>query len=322
MKNINLNLYFQKIQITPFSLSNLSIEEKIACLKKTYFAHVKSFPYSNFELRKIAGQHPVQRNTLSFFSYKNLLSDEHGGYCYQSAALLAEALKQLGYETEFCAARVLMGAAINAPEVLELPQTHLVLVVTIEDFKFLLDPGLGSSAPRFPILITGEDELITQDFETFQFYSRENIYVLERKTSQGWLRLMQTDLIPISQKTAEMNLLKLQCCPKTIPIRDAKTVIGVITENGRKSLIWEMKTQQLKFSKSEKGNAIEKILDNFEEGCQMLSQEFDIHHVSAEELMYYCTNTVLPKPIKPWRINFPLDQAELRDLEENLTYKL
>ncbi|STX39701.1 arylamine N-acetyltransferase [Legionella feeleii] len=322
VKPINLEQYLKKIQVALPDLSNALTELRISFLRKIYFAHVTTFPYSNFELRKIARQHPIQRDSLSFFSYKDMLSSQHDGYCFQTAALLFDALTQLGFKTELCAAHVLMGAAINDSEVLARPPTHLFLIVTINNDKFLLDPGMGSSAPRMPIIITGEDEPINQDGDVFKFYRANELYILERKTSQGWLRLMQTDLSPVSLHTAKMNLLKLQCHPSAIPIRDDKTVIGIITEQGRKSLIWDSQSKLLKFSKQEEGSSVQKVLASFEEGVQLLADEFDIHHVSAKDLKLHCTETVLPKPVRPWTVNFPLDAAELRTMEDNFTFKI
>lgn len=316
---INLKQYLQTIKIAPLP-DKASSEEKINYLNAIYFAHVQTFPYSNFELRKISRQHPVYRDSLSFFSYKNLLTADHGGYCFQTAALLLDALSQLGYAVSFCAARVLMGAIVNSPEILQLPLTHLILTVQIDEQKFLLDPGLGSSAPRFPIRITGKDESISQNEDEFKFHSIDNVYVLEKKTRQGWLRLMQTNLCPINQEKAAMNLLKLERYPLAIGIRDSKTVIGIITEHGRKSLAWDAQSKQLKFSKSEGNDSIQKIVTDFEEAHQLLVDEFHIEHISTEDLEEYCTETALPHPIKPWTINFPIDKLEQIEMEKNLKF--
>ncbi|CAM2872252.1 arylamine N-acetyltransferase [Legionella anisa] len=317
MGKINLEDYLKKIKITVPSLTDASREDKIDFLRKIYFAHVQTFPYSNFELRKISKQHLIQRNSLSFFSYKDLLSSKDGGYCFQTAGLLFDALSQLGYSVSFCAARVLLGAIPNDPEILKLPPTHLILTVEIDDQKFLLDPGLGSSAPRFPVLITGKNESIAQNEDEFKFYPMGNIHVLEKKTRKGWFRLMQTDLSPISKDQAAMNLLKLERHPNNLAIRDAKTVIGIITEHGRKSLVWDAHSEQLKYSASEGAEVTERVLDNFEEGLQVLIEEFGIDS-SVETLKTYCTNT-LPLPIKPWTLHFPLDQFELNEMKKNLS---
>ncbi|KTD40191.1 arylamine N-acetyltransferase family protein [Legionella parisiensis] len=316
MGKINLEDYLKKIKIIVPSLTDASREDKIDFLRKIYSAHIRTFPYSNFELRKISKQHLIQRDSLSFFSYKELLSSQDGGYCFQTASLLSDALSQLGYTVSFCAARVLLGAKPNASEVLKMPPTHLILTVQIDDQKFLLDPGLGSSAPRLPILITGKNESIPQNEDEFKFYPIDTIHVLEKKTRKGWFLLMQTDLTPISQEKAAMNLLKLERHPEILVIRDAKTVIGIVTEHGRKSLVWDAQSKQLKYSASEGTEYTEKVLASFEEGHQVLVEEFDID-ISAKTLKTYCTDTI-PLPIKPWTIHFPLDQTELKEMQKNL----
>lgn len=249
-----------------------------------------------------------------------MLSAKDGGYCFQTAGLLFDALSQLGYTVSLCAARVLLGANPNAPEILQFPPTHLILTVQIDAQKFLLDPGLGSSAPRFPILITGKNESIAQNEDEFKFYPIDNIHVLEKKTRKGWFLLMQTDLIPISEEKAAMNLLKLERHPEKLAIRDVKTVIGIITEHGRKSLVWDAQSKQLKYSANEGKVYTEKVLASFEEGQQVLVDEFGID-ISAKTLKTYCTDT-LPLPIKPWTIYFPLDQSELKEMEKNLRLSL
>lgn len=322
MKPITLKYYLQKLNILQLSLDSLSAEEQINYLNLIYLAHVKTFPYSNFDLRQIARQHIIQRQALSFFNDDTLKSSKNDGYCYQSAALMADALSQLGYKAEFCSARVLVGAEINAPAILALPATHLVILVTINNKEqYFLDPGLGYSAPRYPIHITGKDESIIQGYDEFKFYKHEThqVYVLEKKTSLGWLRLIQTDLAPISEKTTEMNLLKLERHPTKILIRDTKTVVGIITDTGRKTLMWDAQSNQLKFSKNEEYETTHKILASFEEGYEILKQEFNIHHVSVAALKTYCSVTLLPKPQKPWTVEFPIDEAELIKLAANLT---
>ena len=307
---LNVQEYLLKLNVPLLSLPTLSVEATINYLKSIYLAHVKTFPYSNFELRKISKQHLVQRQALSFFNYDVLLSSEHGGYCYQSAALMVDALRQIGFTTEYCAARVLLGAAINEPEILAARPTHLMLTVTINDKQFLLDPGLGSSSPRFPILITGIDEPIVQDDDVYKFYKSDshNVYVLEKKTSQGWLRLTQTDLAPISQQETEMNLLYLERHPQTLAIRDTKVLVGIITDSGRKFLLWDEKSGQLKFSKQDKDEHTQKILTSFTDGYEILKKEFGIVHISPEVLKAHCTVVALPKPIRAWTADFPLDK--------------
>ena len=316
----NLKQYLVKTKLDLPSLIDASDDLQIQCLNAIYFAHISTFPYSNFELRALGHQHPIQRKGISFFGYKTLMSEKQGGYCYQTAILLHDVLEQLGYKPQFCAARVLVGAPINDPQILARPSTHLILTVKIGDKRFLLDPGLGDLSPRFPILITGVDEPVVQDKEEFTFYPADNVHVLERKTSQGWMRLMQTDLIPISRKDIQLSLLKLTYHPAPLAIRDSKTVVGLITERGRRSLLWDAGTNVLKYSKQDKEEVIQCVVNDFREAEAILKKEFNISHVSARELQGHCTQTNIPKPLKPWTVDFPLDDKELLHMEENLIY--
>lgn len=319
MTKINLEHYLKKIQLTvPGPLVDLSPTERLKLLNDIYFAHVKTFPYSNLELRQISQYHPVQRTPISFFNYHSLLSDDrHGGFCFQTAALLADALSQIGYNVNLCAAHAILGLEVNAPEILAFPRTHLILDVHLDEKRFLLDPGLGSSSPRYPVPITETEEPMLQDGDEFRVCRIDNMYVLDKKTRQGWFHQTQSDLVPISSDTAAFNMLKLQFHPVPLNIRDNKTVVGVITEQGRKSLFWDAQSNLLKFSKQENGQYSQTVINDFEEGRRLLELEFDIHHISADDLASYCTKTVLPTPKVAWTVDFPLDRA---DLEENLTY--
>ncbi len=321
---IKLQKYLNKINRPYKNVNDLTDEQQKEYLYSIYNAHVKTFPYSNFELRRIAHQHILRRQSLSFFSYSSLLSDRHDGdgYCFQTALLLADALNQLGFKPEFCSARGLIGAAVNAPEVLSLPRTHFVLTLTLGNEQLFLDPGLASSSPRYPIVINGKDESIIQGCDEFKFYffAEHEVYVLEKKTSQGWYRLLQTDLKPVNQKEVQNNLLKLERHPQPIIIRDKKTVVGILTDEGRKSIYWDEQSDQLKFSKYEGNNSIHELVPDFEAGCNLLKTEFGIHHVSAEMLKEYCSVATLPKPLKAWTIEFPIDDEELNRLDANLSF--
>ncbi len=287
-------------------------------MHEIYLAHIKAFAYSNLELRQLARQHPVQRTKLSFFCYQDLLTKpQQGGFCFQTASLLHDVLSQLGYNVSFCAARIILGIPPNSPDVLALPPTHLVLMVKLDDRSYLLDPGLGSSAPLSPILIPETESLINDN--RFYFDKAENVFVLQRATRQnGWFNLMQTDLKPLSQKEVSLNLFKLQLHPTPIGIRDAKTLVGKITENGRKSLLWELQSDIFKYICQEENTRTETVL-TVEQAQQMLVTEFNIQHVTLNELKLHCSATVLPLPQKNWTINFPIDNNEREELARNFS---
>lgn len=242
-----------------------------------------TFSYSNVKLRQAAWQHPLKRN-LCFEDYKSMFFEPIGGYCFQLAALLKDVLIKLGYTVEACEARVLMGAEVNAKEVCQLPPTHLLLKVKIEDTDYLLDPGLGNEAPRLPILITGGYESVLQPPDEIRFYylEQEKVYVLERMTQRGWLRLIQTDLGSLTQAQIEFNLMRLEQYSLTIGIRDERFLIGRVLPQGRSALYWLSVSNQLKFIEKNATGTHEEILTDYERAVQIAKDKFDIQTTPEE----------------------------------------
>ena len=323
MKEVELSAYLSRIGLSKTSLMALSAVERLTAL---YTAHLLTFSYSNVKLRDAAKQHPLKRN-LYFEDYKRVFFEPVGGYCFQLAALLKDVLVKLEYTVEACEARVLMGAEVNAKEKLQLPPTHLVLKVTIDGQSYLLDPGLGDQAPRLPILITGKCESVMQPPDEIRFYylEQEKLYVLERMTRRGWLRLIQTDLRPLEQDKIEFNLMQLEQHFPTIDIRDEIFVIGRVLPQGRCSLSWFGSSNQLKYTESTTTENKEEILTDYERAVQLVEEKFNIR-TTPEELKRCCTSNrdrrgflfFDHKPQKPWTVEFPLDERTRLSMQSNL----
>jgi len=293
---IILENYFKKIKHPFPNMEDMPAEQKIKCLHDIYYAHVLSFPYHNFELREVSLQRVYHRPELTFFSYQNLLSPSHkGGYCYQTVVLLHDVLSQLGLSPNYCMAHTLIGAPVNDPSILSKDPNHILLTVMIDEKLFFLDPGFGSHSPRFPIMVSGSDEIIPQEDDVFKFQKIEAVHVLERKTAQGWLRLSQTNLQAITEAQVNYYLSKIEYAPSVL-IRDDKTLIACVTENGRKSLVWDSSSDELKFSKHEKG-LYSQIKLSVKDGYKVLQEEFGIP-ISFVKFEAYCTKTPLIK--RPW----------------------
>jgi N-hydroxyarylamine O-acetyltransferase len=313
---VDLNNYFSKIKIDIDAFKEVLKRDKAEALKCLYYAHVKAIPYNNLELRKAAHQHPVQRASLTFFNHTQVMNQ--GGYCFQTNALLYSVLTQLGFALEFCLARALIGAAVNAPELLRLPETHVILVVSIEDQRFLLEPGMGMQAPRFPILIQNSKEPIIQRNDEFRFYQEGDIFVLEKKMKNLWFTLMQTDLLPRSEQQLKNNLLKLERSPQILRIRDEKTLLAVLTDKGGKALLWDVRSNQLKFMKQEDEVFTQELITDFDVAHDLLGREFNMYTVSADDLKHCCHALQLPQPKKRWEIEFPLTAKDIELMKYNL----
>lgn len=323
MKEIELSTYLSKVGLNETNLRNLSPVERLNAI---YVAHILTFPYSNIKLRQQGSQHPLQRN-LYLADYKNVFSEPSGGYCYQLAALLKDILIKFEYQVDACEARVLMGAEVNATAILKLPPTHLVLNVTIEGQSYFLDPGLGSQAPRLPIVVRGNYEPVIQSPDEFRFYylEQEKLYVLERRTENGWLTLIQTNLSPLKQDKIESNLMKLVQHFPTLAIRDDSLFMGRILPQGRRSLFWFAATNQLKYTEKTTIGYEEKVLEDYDEAVQVVHDKFNIK-TTPEELKQSCTSNkdkkgflfFNHKPEHPWTVEFPLDKHTILSMRSKL----
>ena len=316
MKHVKLVDYFAKLKLDLSIFQELLVLDRTEALKQLYFAHIKNLPYSNFEIRQAAHQHPGKRNSLTFFNHDQIM--RQGGYCFQTNALLYSVLEQFGFKPIFCEARGLLGKPVNDKTVLSLPATHVVLVVPIGEQQFFLEPAMGMQAPRYPILVRDSKDPIVHDRDEFRFYKEEGMFVLEKKLKGSWFTLMQTTLVETSEEVLERNLLKLGWYPNPIAIRDEKMLVAVVTDKGSKSLYWDVHARQLKFMIQEEGIFSQKVITDWDLACELLSSEFSIEGISVEQLKLYCSP--LPKPKRRWEIDFPITAKDLDRMEENLTY--
>ncbi|QRN04205.1 N-hydroxyarylamine O-acetyltransferase [Legionella sp. MW5194] len=313
---INLANYLDKTGIKQLDLGELDTTQRAEYLKAVYNAHLLTFFYHNFALRKISRQHPVNRHHLTLFDYQNLMEDTAGGYCFQSARLLATMLKELGFDVSYCEARVLNGAS-PADSQQRLP-THVVLRVVIDEAIYFLEPGLGAKAPRFPLLVTGSDEIIEQGYDRYKFSQQQGYYVLEKQIKDQWTTLVMTDLKPLKDDKLAFNLLKLERHIQTLPIRDEIVVAGQITETGCKTFFFDTKAQKYAFTVEEKGEFTKTVYESTSDAYEKLMSEFVIKGLTKADLALYAKQSTLPRPKERWTVDFPLDKTEFTKMAKNL----
>ena len=130
--------YFERIGLTYNENEPLDSE----LLKKLQYAHVTSVPY---ETTQIVDRVPLSLETDDL--YKKIVTERRGGYCFELNGLFGELLRALGFEVHEYSARFLRGEK-------EPPKPrHRVLAVTTNEGRFLCDVGVGSKAPRHPLLM-------------------------------------------------------------------------------------------------------------------------------------------------------------------------
>jgi N-hydroxyarylamine O-acetyltransferase len=100
-------------------------------------AHLLTVPFENLDIH--LGK-PINLDSTALFT--KIVEQQRGGFCYELNGLLAEALRQLGFEVSLLSAQVAQkqgGFGENFD--------HLVLLVHLEE-DWLVDVGFGESFPE------------------------------------------------------------------------------------------------------------------------------------------------------------------------------
>lgn len=103
--------------------------------------------------------------------YDKIVLRGRGGYCFELNGFLAHMLREMGFEVTERFSRYLRGEP-------ELPmRRHRVMLVKLEDGRYLCDIGVGQIAPRLPLKL--EEGLVqVQGDETYCF---------QKDASLGWV---------------------------------------------------------------------------------------------------------------------------------------
>lgn len=158
----------------------------LGVLVKLMRAQLQSVPFENLDVQagKIVSLAP--EDIVNKIVYSN-----RGGYCYEVNTLFAVALTAIGFEYEIIGARPMFYPHRR-------PKSHMVLVVSIGDERWLCDTGFGSFGLRAPIGLHQLGVLIQQDNETFKLDKNErDEFVLQALVKGEWANQFGFDLYPM-----------------------------------------------------------------------------------------------------------------------------
>lgn len=128
---MNIDLYLKKIQVEKKTPSLKFLNEIIT-------AHQRTISFNNLAVFFNPGK--ILNLELEPLFEKVILRGE-GGYCFENNKVFYYLLKNLGFEVEAKAARVLYN---NTGDV---PRTHRTTIVSLEGKRFLADVGFGRDVP-------------------------------------------------------------------------------------------------------------------------------------------------------------------------------
>jgi len=107
--------------------------------------HIRHIPFENFDV--LLGR-PIPLSVSALQA--KIVNARRGGYCFEHATLMAAALEALGFAVRRHIARVVLFAPYS-----EAPRDHMYLSVSVDGGAFVVDPGFGPFASRFPIPLDG-----------------------------------------------------------------------------------------------------------------------------------------------------------------------
>lgn len=120
-----------------------------------------------------------------------LVNTGRGGYCFEHNLLMAEVLRGMGLQVTGLIARVLW----KRPEDAASAQTHMLLLVTIEGERWVVDVGFGGLTLTSVLRLQAGLEQLTPH-EPFRLVEREGEWRLQAQVAGQWRSLYRFTLQP------------------------------------------------------------------------------------------------------------------------------
>lgn len=121
--------------------------------------------------------------------FAKLVDERRGGYCFEQNLLFRDVLASLGFAVQGLAARVVW----NLPTGSSLPRTHKLLLVTVDDTRFIADVGFGGLTLTAPLMLDS-DSVQATPHENFRITRDGTHYLLQAEVAGVWQALFRFSL--------------------------------------------------------------------------------------------------------------------------------
>ncbi len=146
--SIDLSAYFERIGFASDSRPAPTLDT----LSALHLLHPQTIAFENLDV--LLGR-PVRIDLASV--QRKLVADGRGGYCYEHNLLFRSVLEALSFRVRSYAGRVLWGRDGETMP----PRTHMMLIVEVDDTRYLADVGFGGMTLSAPIVLQPDLEQIT-----------------------------------------------------------------------------------------------------------------------------------------------------------------
>ena len=166
--------YLKRIHYDGNSTADLST------LKRLQRRHLFHIPYENLDL---LNQVPLSLEYEDLF--RKIILNRRGGYCFELQGIYGYLLKSLGFSVTQYAGRFM-----DEPGTIQM-RRHRLLVVDLDDGRYVCDVGVRSESPREPLKLA-EDIVQTDGISEYR-YIKDPFYgwvLMQKEAGKDWKPLL------------------------------------------------------------------------------------------------------------------------------------
>jgi N-hydroxyarylamine O-acetyltransferase len=167
----SLDRYLERVGYTG------ALDVSPATLRGLHLAHVTHIPFENVDVLLGRG---VDLDPAAL--EQKLVAERRGGYCFEHNLLFSAVLQAVGFDVTQLSARVRFGGAGVRP------RTHMLLLVTVADSRWIADVGFGSDGLVLPVRFLPEAES-PQGLRTYRVVPEGNWWVMQSRRNGEWIDL-------------------------------------------------------------------------------------------------------------------------------------
>lgn len=171
-KALDIDAYLERIKYQG------PIDVSLKTLQRLHISHTLNVPFENLDIH-LGRRISLEPDAL----FHKIVRQKRGGYCYEMNGLFALVLKQIGFQVEYHMARIMYGYKLIRP------RSHQLLVITIDDNRWIADVGFGGHGLIAPLPLKN---LITESqfSEKFRLVINElQGFVLQCQIQNQWQNL-------------------------------------------------------------------------------------------------------------------------------------
>jgi N-hydroxyarylamine O-acetyltransferase len=205
-------------------------------------AFLLAVPFENLDIHI-----PRKILLLNGAAEKKIVQERRGGFCYECNFLFHSLLTELGFQSEICSSQMVKNGTPMPPF------EHMVLLVTVDEARFLVDVGNGESV-RTPLDIDNDCIHHTPEGKKYRLRKKDENLVLEcfEEDAVKWEARFIVDKTPRQLEEFSDRCEFQQSSPLSVFTKQPMATLAL--EDGRRTIRGNV------FSESRKGSPSMEII--------------------------------------------------------------